>query len=200
MVNFSNTTNLNYFSHAAIGACWPDAGVLLPDLVGGSPPCFDLHQALLTTACGLSFLRRQESLFLTAFCLFRSFCAALAASRSTTHSAMAASKSAHVTVWPPAAMISAWRDAIASLPCVRSRAARNTARRDAITSLPVTVHHGAMDDAWRELWDGGAGQPYSAVVFKSSTTNDNRNLASLTILLVHYRTRFISIASGNSVR
>ena len=31
-------------------------------------------------------------------------------------------------------------------------------------------------------------------------TNNNRNLASLTILLVHYRTRFISIASGNSVR
>ena len=57
-----------------------------------------------------------------------------------------------------------------------------------------------MDDAWRELWDGGAGQPYSAVVFKSSTTNDNRNLVSLTILLVHYRTRFISVASENSVR
>ena len=51
-----NTTNLNYFSHAAIRACWPDAGVLLPGLVGGSPLCFDLRQALLTTACGLFFL------------------------------------------------------------------------------------------------------------------------------------------------
>ena len=75
--------------------------------------------------------------------------------------------------------------------------ARNAAQRDAIASVPVTVRRGAMDDAWREIWDGGAGQPYSAVVFKSSTTNDNRNLASLTILLVHYRTRFISVASGN---
>ena len=77
---------------------------------------------------------------------------------------------------------------------------KERARRDAIASLPVNVRRGAMDDAWRELWDGGAGQPYSAVVFKSSTTNDNRNLASLTILLVHYRIRFISVTSENSVR
>ena len=56
-----------------------------------------------------------------------------------------------------------------------------------------------MNDAWRELWDKGAGQSYSAVVSKSSTTNDKGNSASLTILLVHYHTRFISIASGNSV-
>ena len=79
------------------------------------------------------------------------------------------------------------------------RAVRNAARRDAIASLLVIVRRGAMDDAWRELWDGGARQPYSAVVFKSSTTNDNRNLASLTISLVHYHTRFISVATGNSV-
>ena len=73
-------------------------------------------------------------------------------------------------------------------------------RRDAIASLPVTVRYGAMDNAWRELWDGGTGQPYSAVVFKSSTTNDNRNLASLTISFIHYRTRLIYVASENSVR
>ena len=29
--------------------------------------------------------------------------------------------------------------------------------RDAIASLPVTVCHGAMDDAWRELWTEGLG-------------------------------------------
>ena len=58
-------------------------------------------------------------------------------------------------------MNSVQRDAIASLPCVRSRAARNAGRRDAIGSLAVTVRRAAMDDAWRVLWDGGAGQPYS---------------------------------------
>ena len=103
-------------------------------------------------------------------------------------------------MWPSAAMKSARQDAIASLPCVRSWAARNVVRQDDIASLPVTVHRGAMDDAWRELWDGGAGQPYNAVVFKSSTTNDNRNLTFLTSLLVHYHTWFISFASENSVR
>ena len=64
-----------------------------------------------------------------------------------------------------AAMNSARRDAIASLPfCVRSWAARNSARRDAIAALPVSVRRGGMNDAWSELGGGVAGQPYSALV------------------------------------